>query len=95
MALILLIDLIVVLSMLRAGRKRLENALPVFCFFLVLVPFESRLVIPGLFDLSTERVAVVTLLLMFLTRPGDRIRRSQIPFKNLMFLHLGWVICST
>ena len=68
MPVILFIDLVVVLSLIRAARQRLENALPVFCFILVLAPLESRLVIPGAFDLSTERVAMLTLLGLFLAR---------------------------
>jgi hypothetical protein len=94
MPVILFIDLVVVLSLIRAARQRLENTLPVFCFILVLAPLESRLVIPGAFDLSTERVAMLTLLGLFLARGRERNKRS-IPLKYIMLLHVTWALCST
>jgi hypothetical protein len=94
MILILIIDLVVVVSLIAASRQRLEDALPVFCFFLVLIPFESRLVIPGVFDVTTWRVALLTLVVLYLVRPKPA-NSNPIPLKNLMFLHIGWVLCST
>lgn len=94
MALILLIDFVVVLSLVMASRRRLEDALPVFCFFLVLMPIESKLVIPGLFDLGTARVALLTLLVLFLAR-RERMSSNPIPLKRLMLLHVAWALCST
>jgi hypothetical protein len=94
MILILFIDLAVVISLILASRRRLQDALPLFCFFLVLMPFESRFVVPGVVDISTERVALLTLLILFLVRP----RRSsfrEIPLKRLIWLHVGWALCST
>jgi hypothetical protein len=94
MILILIIDLIVVVSLIAASRRCLEDALPLFCFFLVLIPFESRLVIPGVFDVTTWRVALLTLVLLYLVRRKPA-NSYPIPLKNLMFLHIGWVLCST
>src|SRR5664279_789467 len=94
MILILIIDLVVVASLIAASRRRLEDALPAFCFFIVLVPFESRLVIPGLFDVSTWRVALLTLIILYLVR-REPASSCPIPLKNLMFLHIGWVLGST
>ena len=65
MLVVFIIDLIVVLSLIVAGRRRVEAALPLFCFYLVVMPHESRFVISGLFDLSTERVAILTVLALF------------------------------
>jgi len=93
MVLVLLIELVVVITLVVTSRRRLADCLPAFCFFLVLMPYESRLVIPGLFDLSTERVALLTLLVLFLVR-GERVGGS-VPLKGLMFAHVSWVLCST
>ncbi len=94
MTVVLLIDAIVVIGLIVASRRRLEDALPLFCFFLVLMPLESRFVIPGLFDLGTDRVAILTLLILFFLR-GKRAKNSSIPLKRLMYLHIAWAICST
>src|SRR4051812_1638626 len=94
MLVVSLIDLVVVVSLVIAGRKRLEAALPLLCFYLVLMPIESRFVIPGVFDLGTDRVAILTLLVMFFIRHKSS-NRSRIPMKRLMYLHILWVVCST
>jgi hypothetical protein len=91
---IILIDLVVVISLIALGRPRLEAALPLFCFYLVVMPIESKIVIPGLFDLSTERVAMITVLFLFFTR-NERKNNAPIPMKRLMYLHVAWALCST
>src|SRR5690242_17208624 len=94
MIIILVMDFAIVLSLVFASRRSLEDALPVFSFFAVLMPYEARLVIPGLFDVSTIRVALLTLLLLFLAK-RDRTIKTRIPLKRLMLLHVGFVLCST
>jgi len=94
MTLILFIDIVIVVSLIAASHRRLENALPMFCFFLVLLPFEARLVVPGLFDLTTDRIALLTLLILFLVR-REPANTRPIPLKGLMLLHIGWALCST
>lgn len=95
MILILCMQLIIVLSLVLASRRSLENALPVFCFFLVLMPLEARLVIPGLFDFNTMRLSLVTLLTLYLVRGERPADESPLPLKNLMVLHVVFAICST
>jgi hypothetical protein len=94
MLVVFLIDVVVVVSLIIAGRKRLEAALPLLCFYLVLMPIESRFVIPGVFDLGTDRVAILTLLVLFFVRHKSS-SQSRIPMKRLMYLHIAWVVCST
>ena len=94
MILILGIQIVIVLSLVLASRRRLEDAFPVLCFFLVLMPLESRLVVPGLFDFNTMRVSLITLLILTVVR-GERTNPDPIPLKHLMFLHIGWAVCST
>jgi hypothetical protein len=94
MILILFMQCTIVAALLWFGRRRVEDALPAFCFFLTLMPLEARLVIPGVFDVNTMRVSLLTLLVLFLSkkRPPNT---SRIPLKNLMLLHVTWVLCST
>jgi DNA integrity scanning protein DisA with diadenylate cyclase activity len=94
MALVLFLQLVNAISIIVAGRRRLENALPVFCFFLVLMPLESKLVIPGLFDFNTMRLSLATLLVMYCVKPKP-VRREKIPLKVLMILHIVWAVLST
>jgi hypothetical protein len=94
MILILFIQCLIVITLFWSGRKRLENALPPWCFFLTLMPLESRLVVPGLCDVNTMRVSLITMLLLFLTR--KKIPNiAPLPLKKWMFLHVFWVLCST
>jgi hypothetical protein len=94
MILILLIQCTIVVTLLRFGRRGVEHALPAFCFFLTLMPLEARLVIPGVFDVNTMRVSLLTLLVLFLSRKRPP-NTNRIPLKNLMLLHVTWVLIST
>jgi hypothetical protein len=94
MAIVLCLQFVIVLSLVVASRRGVENALPVFCFFLVLMPLEARLVIPGLFDFNTMRVSLLTLLALYFFR-REPSNADPIPMKHLMFLHIGWAVCST
>jgi hypothetical protein len=94
MVIILILQSVIVISMIWASRPRLENALPVFSFFIVLMPLESRIVIPGLCDFNTMRVSLLTLLILYLTR-RERTSGSPVPLKSLMLMHVAWAVCST
>jgi hypothetical protein len=94
MATIILLQFVIAVSLIVASRRHLENALPVFAFFVVLMPLESRLVIPGVFDVNTMRVSLLTLLVMYFIR-RERTSDSPIPLKSLMLMHVGWAVCST
>jgi hypothetical protein len=94
MAIVICIQFVIVISLVMASRRGLENALPVLCFFLVLMPLEARLVIPGLFDFNTMRVSLLTLLALYFFR-GEPSNNDPIPMKHLMFLHIAWAVCST
>jgi hypothetical protein len=95
MGLVLAIDLIVVFTLVSvAARKGLEQALPYFVFFVVLLPEESRIRLEGAFDLYTHRVALATLLVLFFVyRKRSKIR--VIPLTNLIYLHIAWATTST
>lgn len=94
MLLIIVIDIVVITSLIACSRRGLEAALPLFCFYLVLMPIESKIVIPGLFDLTTERVAMITIMVMFFRRKRCD-DKPPLPMKRLMYLHATWALCST
>jgi hypothetical protein len=94
MVLILCIQFGIVLTLVIASRRDLENTLPPLCFFLVLMPLEARVVIPGLFDFNTMRVSLLTLLVLYFCKKSPD-SSSALPLKRLMALHVVWVICST
>lgn len=94
MALIVCMQLTIVVSLVFASRHRLENALPLFCFFLVLMPLEARIVVPGLFDLNTMRISLLTLLILYVMK-GAPASSEPLPLKYLMILHVLWATLST
>jgi O-antigen ligase len=94
MLLVIFLQLVVIVGIVRASRQGLENALPIFCFFLVLLPLESKLVIPGLFDINTMRVSLVTLTILYFYR-RERIDEGSLPLKGIIMVHIGWAIAST
>lgn len=95
MILIICMQFVIVLSLVVASRRSLENALPVFCFFLVLMPLEARLVIPGLFDFNTMRLSLLTLLILYLCHGRASNNDTPLPLKSLIILHISWAVCST
>jgi len=94
MLIIISLQFAVIVSMVLASRRGLENTLPVFAFWVVLMPLESRLVVPGIGDFNTMRVALLTLLILYLRNKGERTEKP-IPLKSLMMLHVSWALLST
>ncbi len=95
MVLILCLQVIIVASLVWASRTGIENTLPVFAFFVVLMPLECRLVIPGVCDFNTMRISLLTLLVLYLTREKEDRDHRPIPLKSLMLLHVAWALVST
>ena len=95
MLVVILINLVVVATLVFvASRRGVEQALPYFAFFAVLLPQEARIRLPGLFDLYSIRIGLMTLLVLFLVFPTKATIR-RVPLKNLMYLHIAWVLGST
>lgn len=93
MILILAIQLVIVVTVVVASRRSLEDALPLLCFYLVLMPLEARLVIPGMFDFNTMRLLLLTLLVLFLIK-GRSSNPEPVPLKGLMCLHIAFALGS-
>lgn len=94
MVLIALLQIAIIASLFYAGRQRVEESLPLFCFFLMLMPLEAKLVIPGLFDLNIMRVSLMTLTALYFMKPKPR-QGSKLPLATLMLLHVSWAVLST
>lgn len=94
MLLVAFLQSVIVIALIVSAKRRLENALPLFCFFLTLMPLEAKLVIPGLFDLNVMRVSLLTLLVLFIVKK-EKHRRDKLPLINLMYMHVAWALCST
>jgi hypothetical protein len=91
---IVCLQLLIIVILVRVSRHRLEDALPALCFFLVLMPLEARLVVPGVFDLTTMRICLLTLLVLYVSR-WNTSPSAPVPLKSLIILHAGCVLCST
>ena len=99
MALILIIDAVVVATLaFIALTKGVEAALPFFVFVVVLLPWQCVFPIPGVMTVTGQRVAIVTLIALFLVfkPPANRSRALlSTPLKFLLMLQIGWCVLST
>ncbi len=95
MWLVVAFNCIVVATLIRVARREgLEAALPYFAFFVILAPEETKLRLGGLFDLSTQRFALITLCALYVTNRAS-IRSEPLPLKRLILLSLGWLAISS
>lgn len=95
-ALLLLLTLCVLLAV--AARKGLEAALPFFAFMAVLSPLECSIPLPGMFDLTNQRLMLVALVGVYIlsgNRNAGSPRVASTPLKVLIAIHITWVIVST
>lgn len=98
MWLIYIIDVVAVAALLIIGTRRgLEHALPVAAFILVLVPRDAAIPLPGLFDLTTQRIVLAALTALYFLFPAKESgsRRFATPLKWLILFHLAWCCLST
>src|SRR5712692_2601721 len=98
MWLIYVIDIVAVAVLVAiAARRGAEQVLPVAAFILVLVPRDAALQLPGLFDLTTQRVVLVALIGLYFVFPAKdpRSGRFDTPLKWLIITHIVWCLIST
>lgn len=94
MTLVLIIDLVVVGMLCRCAlTKGFEKTLPLAAFLIVLFPFESQIVLPGLFDFTTQRVIIITLATLYLAF-GRKSKAPPLPLKWLVLLLMAWMLLS-
>jgi len=99
MALVIAIDLIVVACLVALTlTKGFERTLPFFAFLVILLPGEARIDIGDLFMLTTTRVVIATLAVLYIVfgnlNPQSQ-RNDKLPLKSLLLLYLGWCAVST
>jgi O-Antigen ligase len=95
--LVIIIDLIVICGICRIALvSGLEAALPFASFMMVAVPIESSIPL-GLFELTTQRLIIALLLLLYAA--GKQVTQRQVnlpmPLKLLFLLHVSWCVLST
>jgi hypothetical protein len=99
MALIVAINLIVVGILVAITiRKGLEYAFPFATFCLVFLPRECQFTIPGLFDISTYRIIIGTLAVLYIAGPKKSSKQSALetlPLKALILVQVAWCLIST
>lgn len=99
MTLILVIHAAVVIGLVAIATTRgLERALPFFVFVTVLVPPAARIELFGLFALSAQRVAVITLVALYVLCGGSRASGAplrSVPLRVLLAIHVLWLVLSS
>ena len=98
MGLILAIDLFVVGALVTiALTKGFESALPFFAFVITVVPSESVVPLSGFFALTTQRVAIVALVVLWLCLPRGTNEKRKVystPLVLLILLNIVWSFIS-
>lgn len=95
MLFIAFLDIVVVSTLLLVTtRKGLAAALPYFTFFVITIPDQSQFDLGGLFDLTTRRLAIVILLVLYLLHP-EKTPREKTPLKYLMLSSIAVTGIST
>jgi len=99
MGLIILLDLAAVGWLVAvAYSKGFANALPIAAFLLVIFPVETRIQLPGLFDLTTQRVIVLVLCGLYLAigrNEGNAEMSEPLPLRFLLFGLVAWMLVSS
>jgi hypothetical protein len=97
MTLILTIDTVILLVFLWIALTRsLEAALPFVTFVLVLMPDQAHISLPGMFDLTTQRIVILTLAVLYLVlRRRGSTRAMATPLGWLILAQLVWAVIST
>lgn len=99
MALVVIIDLVVIGVLVAVAlTKGLEATLPFFAALLIMLPIQSKIEVPGLFDLTSSRIAIIVVagLYLALGKKGGGAESGQgNPLALLMLLTIGWSLVST
>ncbi len=92
-------SLIVIILIIVTHRKGLEFVLPIFIFIIIIVPIESLIRIPGLFDLNAQRISLITLFILFFIYKNKfgynySITFFTLPLKFLILASILWNLLS-
>ena len=77
-------------------RKGFEQTLPMVTFLLLLFPGQAQIQLPGLFDLTVQRVIIIELLILSFFCSGPHRTQNEIwlPLKVLNVLLIAWMVLS-
>jgi O-antigen ligase/polysaccharide polymerase Wzy-like membrane protein len=95
MAFIITLDVAAVAALvLIALVKGFEHVLPVAAFLLMLFPEESKIPIPGLFDLTSQRLITITLIILCcISRKPVNRPPEKLPLKlGILMLTFWWLL---
>src|SRR5258708_17530128 len=98
MWLIYVIDIVAVAVLVAiAVRRGVEQVLPAAAFILVLIPRDAALALLCLFDLTSQRVVLLALIVLYFLFPAKDPRSSRFdtPLKWLIIAHIVWCLIST
>lgn len=96
MILVVTIQLAVVIILVGiTAAKGLERALPFFVFVVTIVPGACGIPIPGLFVLTTQRTALLTLLTLFIVVGKRNGKSPPLPLKWIIIAQVAWCVVST
>src|SRR5712664_2431141 len=98
MTLVLIIDVLAIgLLFATTLTKGFERTLPVAAFLMMLFPMESQIPLPGLFDLTTQRLIVIALIVLYIFfggAPGKIGQNKKLPLKLLVLALMAWMLLS-
>jgi hypothetical protein len=97
MVLVIILDILAVAAMIFANRRKgFRFTLPLAAFLLILFPEESKVSIAGLFDVTTQRVVVITLVVLSASAGGQGSGgRRKLPLKPaIVGMALWWMLSS-
>lgn len=80
------------------AKRGFERALPSAAFLMVVLPFESQIRLPGLFDLTTQRLIVMLLVVLYVVSGRGHTGSGvppELPNKYLLIVLLAWMGVST
>jgi O-Antigen ligase len=99
MALVIILDLLVIAILVStAMRKSMDAALAVAACLLMIFPNQAQIPLPGLFDLTTQRLIVMVLLGLYLSvgRRTDAERpQGPLPLRFLLAVLIVWMLLSS
>jgi O-antigen ligase len=98
MGLIYTIDILALVVLVGIALQRgLEQAIPFAAFVFVLVPRDAAIQLPGLFDLTTQRILLGALTILYVLRPGTDVRGARVDrtLQWLIVVHIVWCLIST
>lgn len=99
MVLIITLDLLVIASLVAvAMRKSMDAVLALAACLLMVFPAQSQIRLPGLFDLTTQRLIVMVLLFLYLRmgrRTDSEQPRGHLPLRFQLAVLIAWMLLSS